>query len=69
MNLKHKVCVSVGCPTGGTSEVLKGGSRTVRSRLLNFLFGEEINILVLTPGKTVETVEIRELPAGGDAVV
>ena len=66
MNLKHKVCISVSRPNLGTSEIVKGGLRTIRSRLLNFLFGEKVGVFILTPGRTVETVEIREVPDGGD---
>jgi len=69
MNLKHKVCISVGRPNYGTSEVIKSGSRTIRSRLLDFLFGQKVGVFVLTPGSSVETVEIREVPTGGESSV
>ena len=66
MNLKHKICISVSRPNNETSEVIKSGSRTIRGRLLDFLFGEKVGVLILTPGRTVETVEIREIPEGGE---
>jgi len=66
MNLKHRICISVSRPNNGTSEIIKSGSRMIRSKLLNFLFGEKVGVLILTPGRTVETVEIREIPRGGD---
>ena len=66
MSLKHKIRISVSRPDKGTSEIIKGGSRTIRSKLLKFLFGEKVGVLILTPGKTVETVEIREMVEGGD---
>lgn len=69
MNLKHKVCISVSRPNYGTSEIIKSGSRTIRSRLLNFMFGEKVGVFILTPGRTVETVEIREMPIGGNGDV
>lgn len=65
MSLKHKVRISVSRPQR-KSEVIRSGSREIRSKLLDFLFGEKVGVFVLTPGRTVETVEIRELPEGGD---
>ena len=37
----------------------------MRARLLNFLFGEKVGVIILTPGETVENVEIKE--TGGEA--
>ena len=64
MSLKHKVRISVS-RTKHTSEVIRSGSCEIRSKLLNWLFGEKVGVFVLTPGKTVETVEIREIEEGG----
>jgi hypothetical protein len=63
MGLKHKVSISVGRRENG---VIRSGSRTMRSKLLKLLFGEKVGVFVLTPGKTVKTVEIREMAEGGD---
>ena len=65
MNLKHKVSICVTRPDGGRTQVLKGGSRTLRNRLFNLLFGEKVGVIVVTPGETVETVEIKEI--GGES--
>ena len=65
MCLRHKVCISVKRPDGDRQSILKSGSYTVRSRLLDFLFGEKVGVLVLTPGETVENGEIKEI--GGEA--
>lgn len=65
MSLKHKVRISVSRPKR-TAEVIRSGSREIRSKLLDFLFGEKVGVFVLTPGRTVETVEIQELPDGGE---
>ena len=35
------------------------------SALLNFLFGEKVGVIILTPGESVENVEIKEI--GGEA--
>ena len=63
--LKHKVCINVGSEGGKKSPVLRSGQRTLRSRFLSFLLGGKIGVFVLTPGRSVEVVEIREMPEGG----
>lgn len=65
MNLKHKVTISVTKPGGIRDPVLKSGTRNIRSRLLNLLFGEKVGVIVITPGDSVETVEIREIKERG----
>lgn len=65
MNLKHKISICVARPDGRKTTVLNSGSRTMRSKLLNLLFGEKVGIIVVTPGETVENVEIKEI--GGKA--
>ncbi|ADK13417.1 hypothetical protein [Clostridium ljungdahlii] len=64
MSLKHKVCINISHPSGNSTPVIDSGTKQIRKRLLNFLFGEKVNVLVLTPGDSVETVEIRELKGG-----
>ncbi len=64
MNLKHKVTINVTSPDGIRSPVLQSGSGKIRSRLLNLLFGEKMGIVVITPGDSVETVEIKEIRKG-----
>ena len=44
---------------------VRSGTVQIRKRLLDFLFGQHVNVLVLSPGDTVQTVEIRELKEGG----
>jgi hypothetical protein len=65
MGLKHKVTINVTKPDGIRDPVLKSGWQTIRSRLLTLLFGEKAGILVITPGDSVETVEIKEIRKGG----
>jgi len=64
MSLKHKVCINIAHPSGNPTPIIKSGTMQLRKRLLDFLLGEEVNVLVLTPGDSVETVEIRELKGG-----
>lgn len=65
MKLKHKVCIKVTDPNGHKQTVLKGGIRTIPRRVLTFLLGESMEVLVLTPGQTVSSVEIHEVLEGG----
>lgn len=65
MGLKHKVCINVTSPTGEKRTVLKGGVRSIPKKLLSALLGENTEILVLTPGQSVESVEIHEIKEGG----
>lgn len=60
MRAKHRVRINVSSP-GGKTPVLEGGIRTLPSRLVRFLFGEATQIYVMAPGKTIDSVEIREL--------
>lgn len=64
MKLNHKVRINVAQRDGQNDEVLRSGIRRFPRRLLSLLFGGEVSVLVLTPGKSVSSVEIHELPAG-----
>ena len=66
MGLKHKVTINVAKPGGLRDPVLKSGSRSLREKFCRLLFGEKIKIMVLTPGDSVETVEIREIKEEAD---
>ena len=62
--LKHKVKVNVAGRDGATQEVLTGTSMSLPKRLLRFFFGEMSDVMVITPGNTVEGIEIKEV--GGE---
>jgi hypothetical protein len=62
--LKHKVCIGVS-KQGEKTNVLKAGQKTMRNKLLDFMLGGKIGVFVLTPGASVESVEIREIQEGG----
>lgn len=58
--MKHKVKIAV--RNGGTkTQVLTSGSIRLPMRLLRWLLGDFCEILVLTPGKSVQGVEIQEV--------
>lgn len=67
MSLKHKVIINVKDENGEKTRVVEGKRKTVRSRMLDLLFGKKVNLLVITPGDSVETVEIKETRKGGEA--
>ncbi|MBU0278736.1 MULTISPECIES: hypothetical protein [unclassified Gemella] len=66
MNLKHRVCINVTDSGGNKKAVLRGGMRIIPRKIAQWLFGENLEILVLTPGQSVESVEIHEVKKGED---
>lgn len=63
--MKHKVKIAVS-NGGKKTQVLTSGSIRLPMRLLRWLLGDFCEILVLTPGKTVQDVEIQEVTEGVD---
>lgn len=61
MKLKHKVRIKIADRKGGTQEVLESGRVRLPKKLLTLLFGEFCEVMVLTPGETVQGVEIQEM--------
>ena len=55
MSLKHKVTINVAKPNGEKSSVIQSTRKTIRTRMLDFLFGKKASLLVITPGDSVET--------------
>ena len=64
MGIKHKVCIQIAKSGGTPSSVVQSGTMQIRKKILDFIFGPQVNILVLSPGDSVQTVEIRELKGG-----
>ncbi len=54
--MRHRIKIKV-----EEHQVLASRSMTLPKRLLRFLFGDFCEILVLTPGKSVQNVEIQEM--------
>lgn len=61
MRLKHKVKINIADLNGHKQEVLQSERRSIPKRLLTFLFGDFCEVLVLTPGETVQGIEIKEM--------
>lgn len=66
MKLQHRVQINVAQGGGITQGVLRSRGRRYPARLLRLLFGEYSEVLVLTPGKTVRSVEIHETQEGAN---
>lgn len=64
MHVKHRVQICVADNKGKKQKVL--GSTRIRlpKRLLKWMFGEFCEVLVLTPGESVENIEIHEVKDG-----
>ncbi|EAD4756081.1 hypothetical protein PQB00_002716 [Listeria monocytogenes] len=61
MKLKHRVCINVTDDAGNKETVLQGGIRNLPRKIAEWLFGKNMEILVLTPGQSIESVEIHEV--------
>lgn len=57
---KHTVKINVANRSGEKKTVLTSTCLSIPQRLLRFLFGDFCQVLVLTPGETVEGIEINE---------
>ena len=65
MGLKHKVTINVREPSGTRRAVIESNRKTARSRVVDFLLGKKVSLLLIIPGDSVETVEIKEIKEGG----
>ena len=66
MKLKHKIKINIADRNGYKQEVLQSEHRSIPKRLLTFLFGEFCEVLVLTPGGSVQGIEIKEMRGDGN---
>ena len=64
MNLQHRVKINIADRSGKKEQVLESRKLSVPRRLLNLIFGEFCEVLVLTPGSIVRDVEIHEMRGG-----
>ena len=66
MKLKHKLKINVADRDGHKQRVLQSEHLSIPKRLLTFLFGEFCEVLVLTPGESVQGIEIKEMRGDGN---
>ena len=65
MSIQHTVRIHVAQPNGNLP-VIKSGIKHIPRRLIRFLFGDCAEVLVLKPGETVKSVEIKEVKGEAD---
>ena len=65
MAMKHRIIINVTDPNGRKSSLLRGADMRLPARLVRFLFGDFQQVYLLSPGQTVESVNIREVKEGG----
>lgn len=65
MCMKHKIQINIADRKGNKQHIVNGTTVRLPERLLRFLFGDFTEVLVLTPGKTVEGIEVKEVRDGG----
>lgn len=66
MKWKHKIKINIADRNGHRQEILQSEQRSIPKRLLTFLFGEFCEILVLSPGESVQGIEIKEMRGNGN---
>ena len=64
MNLQHRVKINIADRSGQKEQVLESKKLSIPRRLINLIFGDFCEVLVLTPGSTVRDVEIHEMHGG-----
>lgn len=60
MKYNHKVKINVSNTDGNKQEVLQSQYKRIPYRLAKLLFGDFCEVLILTPGKSVEGITIEE---------
>ena len=65
MKLKHKIRINISDRGGNQQKVLESSRVRLPQRLLRFLFGEFSEVLILTPGESVQGVEIEQMRGDG----
>ena len=65
MAMKHRIIINVTDPNGRKESLLRGADMRLPARLVRFLFGDFQQVYLLSPGQTVESVNIREVKEGG----
>lgn len=63
MAIKHKIRINI-TDSKDKAQVLKGADRRLPVRLLRLLFGDFTTVYLLSPGQSVESVEIHEVKGG-----
>lgn len=62
--MKHQVVINVSNDKGHKLQVLKGAQMTLPRRIIKWLFGDYTQVVLLNPGQTVESVNVKEIKEG-----
>ena len=65
MAIKHKVTINVTDENGNNEKILRGGQLTLPQKIIKFLFGDYRQVFLLDPGKSVQSVDVKEIREGG----
>ena len=65
MAMKHRITINVTDPDGRRASLLRGADMKLPARLVRFLFGDFQQVYLLSPGQTIESVNIKEVREGG----
>ena len=60
----QNVSVNITHPNGNRCRVLDVKESTIRERIVSFLFGRKMKMLILTPGNSVNQITINENKGG-----
>ena len=63
---RHIVRINIASRRGDKQRVLTSTRVSLPRRLLRFLFGDFCEVLVLTPGESVQGIEIKEMRGDGN---
>ena len=63
--MKHRVVINVS-KSNKKAQVLKATQLTLPRRILKWLFGDFTQVYLLKPGKTVQSVDVKEVEKGED---
>jgi len=58
---KHKVCINVTDRNGNKEPVLESRVENIPKRLFDSLFKKRVAVVVLTPGDSVDSINIYEI--------
>ena len=63
--IRHKVQIKLGNHSGDREEIISGTMMRLPQKLLQMIFGDFTDVLLITPGRTVDSIEIKEVGKGG----
>lgn len=60
MRFKHRVNINVSQTDGSDQQILRAADRWLPRRLIKWLFGDYQQIYLITPGKSISGIDIKE---------